>query len=378
MSLWHIRTIPECIAYIDHGKCYNTPPSGWYEGQWWYNGYLVTCPRHYRQTINSIPNFFYEPGADKIIAHIILSTTYWPGWDARRYEFSAEDGSWVNREAVLNRDPDTFTGIWGAAWTRAATMGSFNKIYACRNSETKIREISWRSADPVNGGWYVDPWTWNPKSTYNFAVVNRVDNILAGVSSWTLDCWKNIDSTPQKYGTLRLPNMLDYLAYESRRNCWGITKDGAILKIDYQIPRYEGISLVQNPSPGAKGYRITFDTKRKQVVVLRWLPDATDGTCQCRLEFYYAVSKPAILTQPVPVTPLKAGERIMLVSHLVGDGGEGLTPYNIEAEMVPPVEGYLRTPVSGTELNGQACFVYQAPWETCTETIKLKVRFEEP
>jgi len=378
MGLWHIRTRDRCIEYIDYGRCYSTAPSGQYDGKFWYNGYLVACPRHYVQTITDIPNFFYEPGEDRIIAHIVLATTYWPGWDARRYEFSAEDGSWVNREKVLNRDPDTFTGLDGLYWTGAATMGSYNKIYACRNSETKIREVSWRTGNPVPGGWWVDPYTWYPKSIYRFAVVNRVDGVIGGVSGWVLDCWKDIGSVPVRFGQLRLPNVLDYLAYESRRYCWGITRDGVIVKMDYLIPRYEMISLVQNPTPGAKGYRITFDTKRKQVVVFRWLPDAQDGACQCRLEFYYPVPKPAVLTQPVPVTPLKAGERVVLVSHLVGDGGEGLTPYNLEAEMKPPVEGLLRTPVSGTELNGRASFVYQAPWETCTETIKVKVRFEEP
>lgn len=378
MSLWHIRTVSPCMEYIDHGSCFPTPPSGWYQGQLWYNGRLVTCPRHYRQTVTDVPHFFYEPGDDKLIAHILLATTYWPGWDARRYEFSAETGEWLNRDSVLNREDDSFIGIWGAAWTHHATMGTYNKIYACRKTETAIREITWRTAEPVENGWWVNPYTWNPQSVYNFAVVNRVDNCLAGVSSWTLDCWRDITGTPKLFGKLRLPNTLTYLAYESRRNCWGITRDGIIVKADYQIPRWELISTVQNPTPEAKGYAITFDTKRKQVVVFRWLPDAEDGACRNQLEFYYPVAKATLLTQPVPVNPLKGGEQITLVSHLVGDAGEGITPYTIEGELEPPEEGYLLTPVSGTGFNGRAAFVYQAPYETCTETLKLTAHIEEP
>uniref|UniRef100_A0A7C3Z0V1 Uncharacterized protein n=1 Tax=Desulfobacca acetoxidans TaxID=60893 RepID=A0A7C3Z0V1_9BACT len=379
MSLWHIRTVSPCMEYIELGRaCYTTTPPLWGPDGLIYNGHLITCPRHYKQTTNDVANFFYEPGNDRLIAHLLLNTTYWPGWDARRYEFDAETGKWLNRDSVLNRSSDSWIGIWGAAWTRDATMGSFNKIYACRNSETAIREISWRSAEPVEGGWWVDPYTWNPKSIYSFAVVNRVDGLLAAASSWTLDCWRNIGTTPERFAQLRLPNVLNYLAYESRRNCWGITRDGIIVKADYQIPRWEMTSQVQNPAADARGYYITYDTKRKQAVVFRWLPDAADGACRSQLEFYYPVVKATLLTQPVPVTSLKAGERVMLVSHLVGDAGEGVTPYTVEGELLPPAEGYLATPVSGTEFNGRACFIYQAPWQTCTETLKVSANIEEP
>lgn len=379
MSLWSIRTVAPCMDYIPMSRpCFHSgPPEFYYEGRWWYNDYLVTCPRHYEQTTKDVANFFYEPGNDRLIAHILLETSYWPGWDARRYEFSAEDGSWLNRDAVLNRDEDTFIGIYGVAWTLNGTMGSYNKIYACRTSETKIWEVSWRNAMPAENGWWVDPHTWNPESTYRFAVVNRVDNLLAAASSWTLDCWADIGTEPNLFGHLRLPNVLDYLAYENRNYCWGITKDGVIVKADYQIPRWEMISTVQNPTDDAKGYAITFDAKRKQVVVFRWREDGTDGACQNQLEFYYPMVNPAKLTKPVPVTSLRTGKRIVLVSHLIGDAGEGLSPYTIEGEMVPPVEGRLVTPFTNTERSGRASFQYQAPNLPCTETLRLNTTVEE-
>ena len=143
MGLWNINTVSPCMSYIDYGSCVPSPgPTLWGPLGLTYNGQLITCPKHYKQSTNWVSNFFYEPGNDRIIAHIVLNTTYWPGWDVQRYEFNAEDGAWCNREEALARE--AWIGIWGAAYTRAATMGSFNKIYACRNNETDIREISWQ------------------------------------------------------------------------------------------------------------------------------------------------------------------------------------------------------------------------------------------
>lgn len=373
MSLWCLRTVAPCMEYIDNGKCYPSP--GPPPQVWFYNPKLVTCPKHFQQGEGRLSHFYYDPGADLLRAIIIYVTTYWPGWDVQRLDFSAETGEWVNREDVLARK--VFVGIWGSAWTGKCTMGSFNKLYACMNTGTPINEVDPFTLNPVPGGWTVDPYKWNPKSIFSAAVVNRIDNHLAGVSSWTLDCWKNIGTAPERFGQLRLPNTLGYLAYESRNYCWIITRDGVICKADYKIPRWEMISKVQNPGLPATDFAIAFDTKRKQIVVFRSRPDAEDGACQHQLEFYYPMVNPAQLTQPVPVTSLRAGKRIVLVAHLIGEAGEGVTPYTVNGELAEPVEGRLVTPFSGTEMSGRVCFQYQAPNETCEETLALETTVEE-
>ena len=208
-------------------------------------------------------------------------------------------------------------------------------------------------------------------------MVNRIDNLLAAAANWTLDCWRNISTTPERFAQLRLPNVLNYLAYESRNYCWVITQDGVILKADYQIPRWEMISTVQNPEADALKYFITFDTKRNRVVVFRQRPDAADGACQHQLEFYYPMVTADQLTQPVPVTSLRGGNRILLVANLIGGAGEGVTPYTVTGELLSPVEGTLVTPFSNTELNGKVGFYYQPPDEGCTDTLELSVTVEE-
>jgi hypothetical protein len=349
------------------------PTFGWQSeypifGDNW-NPQLITCPRHYRETTSMLEHFFYEPGNDRLILHTWMSTTAWPGWSTKRYEFDAETGVLL---------PTTGgAGIFSLAWTCGGGLGSYNKIYACRNSEVAIREITWDTAAVVEGGWSALTGSWNPGGIYFYAVVNREDGYLVGAANWVLECWRNIGSTPERFAQLRLPNVLSYLCYESRKYCWVITRDGVILKANYQIPRWEMISTVQDPESDTLNYLITFDTKRNRVVVFRARPDAADGACQHQLEFYYPMVEPAYLTQPVPVSSLKTGKRVMLAANLIGDAGEGLTPYTVNGSMVAPVEGHLVTPFSNTEVNGRVCFQYQAPSEACTETLQLTTTVEE-
>lgn len=373
MSLWPVQTVAPCMSYVDYGLCFEgTPPPSGPFGPYGYGPDMVTCPRHYKESTNSVSHFFYEPSEDRLIVFIMLRICGWPSWVVKRYEFDAATGE------LIAATFGTSIGVWGIAYTQAATMGSYGKLYAARNSETAIREVSPLTGGVVAGGWTVDPYkNWTNGGIYTNVLVNRIDNLLAAVWSRTLECWRNINTTPELFASLRLPNGMGYLAWESGKYCWIITKDGVILKADYTIPRWEMISTVQNPEEDSVNYCITFDTKRHRVVVFRQRPDAADGACRHQLEFYYPMVKPATLTQPVPVTSLRGGKRITLVANLIGDAGEGLTPYTVTGELVAPVEGTLVTPFSATGLNGAAGFQYQAPAIACTETLQLAVTVEE-
>jgi hypothetical protein len=370
MSLWPIRTIAPCMEYIDNGGCYTTPPASIV-----YNRGLVTCPKHYKQSTQNVSHFYYDVGADLLRAIVIYRTIYWPGWDVKRLDFDAGTGEWLNRDEVLARQVNV--GIGNVAWTGKVSLGSFNKLYACMHNSTEIKEVDPETVGPVSGGWSVNPYTWDPGSIYTAAVVNRNDDYLAGVSGWILDCWKNISTAPERFGQMRLPNVLGYLTYESRKYCWIITKDGVILKADYQVPRWEMTSRVQDPELSSIDFLVAFDTKRNQVVVWRSRPDAADGACQHQMEWYYPMVCPDQLTQPVPVSSLRSGKRIFLVAHLIGEAGEGLSPYTVKGELVSPVIGRLISPFSMTEMNGRVTFQYQAPDEACEETLSLETTVEE-
>jgi hypothetical protein len=241
-------------------------------------------------------------------------------------------------------------------------MGSFNKIYTTWNSSTQVSEVSWDYLYPPIGGWSVDPATWNPSTILRYALVNREDNLIAGVGSWYLEVW-DISGTPTRRALLRLPYTLGYMCWESRNILWVITKTGIICKADYKRnpPRWEMMSKVQDPSPDAINYLIAFDTKRNRVVVLRQRPDAEDGSCQCQLEFYWPLVKILGLTDPVPVGRHRAGDKTEFVTHLYGDTGEGVPPFVVRAVLRPPAQGTLLKKESTSQVNGAVSFLYEAP-----------------
>ena len=387
MSLWPLFTVAPCLNYLDAGSC--VPPPGpkvpsifgaylWFHGA--YNPYLLTCPRHYDYTILGADHFFYDAGSDTLVLQSRLALSVWIGWMVKPYHFNASDGVLLGEDAF--EPTGGVSGLFGPIYSRSAAVGSYSKIYAPyygtgNANDNYIREINIDNMEPIVNGWKVNPYTWNPSRLYSFAIVNREDNILVGGTGNTLDCWRNINTAPEIFAKLTVPGIISYVAYESRKYLWVITTDGIILKANYQIPRWEMVSTVQNPTEDTLRYLITFDTKRHRVVVFRWRADAVDGASRNQIEFYFPMVLPAILTQPVPVTSLKSGKRIFLVSNLIGNAGEGLTPYTVNGVMKAPVEGYLITPFSGTELNGRVSFQYQPPRSACEETLQLSVIVEE-
>lgn len=380
MSLRLVQTISPAMEYIPLEKdCYPVAPPYWSEEEGYcYNGYLIACPRKYRQETTSLSHFFYEPSSDTIRIILISTVTWWPGWDASIYIFNAETGEWLNRAEVFAHTAGV--GIWGTSWTAHVSLGSYNKIYASMNTDLRILEVDPTTLNEITGGWSVNPNAdpWNPHTTnLRMAVVNRIDQIIAGTAGATLDCWEKIESTPEKFASLAMVGQPSYLCWENRNYLWTIGGDGTISKIDYKVPRYEMISSVQNPEITSTGYRIAFDTKRKRVVVFRAMPNAEDGTCQHQLEFYYPMVNATYLTAPVPIRSLRAGGKIQFVSHLRGDAGEGVTPYTVNAELINDVHGYLVSPFAGTELNGRVTHGYQAPDEPAADTIQLTATVDE-
>lgn len=351
MALYPIKIVAPCLNYnLWDGVTYTA-----------YNQYLITPPRIYEEAINSVAHFFYEPSNDCLVAYMQFDTIHWPSWGAYLFKWKADTGEFIGREE---------TSIFNIAWANKAGVGSYNHIYTTMKPNSKINEVPWNDLIGWESGmWSVDPSTWTPPSIYSHALVNRIDGIVCGISSMNLDIW-DISSTPTRTAQMRLPNTLGYLTYENRENLWLVTNDGLIAKANYQMARWEMLSAVQDPSPDAIDYLCAFDTKRKRLAVFRRRPDATDGACQCQLEFYRPLCRVAQLTDPVPVSPLRAGEKVRFVAHLIGDTGEGIASYLINGELLEPVSGECLTPVAQTENCGAITFRYQAT-EACEDTLKI-------
>jgi hypothetical protein len=360
MSLWPINIATGIIEYdlCDGGTGIYAPD-------------LCVDPKIYQESITDIGHFFYEPSNDRLVAYLLTRKKAWPGWDAFRYEWSAETGALIRR---------TWVGVGASHYANHAGVGSFNKIFTTWKPDARITEVPWNDltgwASPM---WSIDPSTWTPSRAFTHAVVNLQDNLIVGVPFGpSIEIW-DISGTPTLRAALQLPNPLGYLAYESRETCWAITQTGLILKANYKEnpPRWEMLSSVQDPSPDALNYFITWDRKRERLAVLRQRPDATDGACQCQLEFYRPLVRVANMTDPVPVSRHRCGEVVEIVAHLYGTAGEGITPYRVTASLQAPAGGTLLRSEGISTVNGAVSFIYKAPDVIGEETVILEATIND-
>ncbi len=341
--------------------CFNYPPAT--GGT--YNPYLGVPPRSFGWGNLQVKGFFYEPSNDLLVAYVMLDSQAWPGWVCEQITWNAKDGSLAGQEG----GPDITL-----AYTVKPSAGSFGKIFAAQASDTQIVSVAWDTLFP-DGDFAIDPHTWDAYETCTGAnVINQQDNLAVWI-------WQNIltvfdISNPSQgviRGRLAIPENVDYMSYQNRTYCWLVTASGLILKCNYGFlpPRWEMLSSVQNPVSDATDFAIAFDTARSRVIVLRNRPDAVNGACQLQLEFYYPTYQPFSMTDPVPVGIPRAGAAVRFVAHLFGNTGEGITPYVINAQLVPPANGQLLSPWAGTGLNGAGMFRYSAPSFPCLDTMEL-------
>jgi len=357
MSLWPIKTaVPELYTEWD----------GVMPGIH-YNDYLVTPPRHYSEALmTSLPPkaFYYLPGADILALAVGLDILAWPGWSYRLALFSADTGAFQEWRGL------SFF-LW--AWLSSAGPGSYGQIYACGQSFNGVAQVDPYTLAWAAGQWTVAPGDWDPGTIFTWAVVNRQDHLIAGVSTWNLEIYDLAVSPPALLHTLRLPNTLGGLAYENRDCLWLVTNNGLIAKARYRavMPRWEMLSSVQDPSADALAYLCAFDSLRNRLAVFRQRPDAADGASQSQIEFYRPLVQVAGLTDPVPVSRVRAADRVDFVTHLYGSQGEGVTPYVINAALEAPALGTVLTPVAATGLNGAGVVKYLAPAATGEETLTV-------
>ena len=174
MSLWLVATKSPAFSYAEYGSCRPVSIPNTAPGSWVYNEDLIICPRHYKQSLSGLKQFYYDPGYDRLIAFATFRTTYWPSWDVKRLEFSAETGDILNQDDIIS---GVSQGIFNVSYTGAAGVGSYNKIYAVSGFWGHIDEIDAETLAVVSGGYSLDPWNWSPGKMYSKVVVNRNDDI---------------------------------------------------------------------------------------------------------------------------------------------------------------------------------------------------------
>jgi len=359
MALELLLTVAPCLTYAPY-----TGGSSSLFPAYLYNTWLITPPRQYQESLQPARHFFYEPNGDHLVLLGMELYLLYPGWRMVRYVWNAENGSLVSDLS----GPLTSAPYW-ISWNYSAETGGFGKVYACGNSYTYVQEVDWRTLAPVPGGFKTCDWPDHP--IFRHAVVNRTHQVLAGVGSWFLEVWDY--QTPVKLGELRLPYLLSDLAYENDDLLWAVHQNGLLSKIDYRQRRFETLTRIKAPDPEDLNYLAAFDSRRKRLVIFRHKPDAADGACRCQLEFYRPHPRPVLLTDPVPIAPLRVSQETPFISQVMGDGGEAVTNVLATGTLLDPVHGQLTASGASTGLDGAAMLRYQAPDDPATDTLQVTV-----
>jgi hypothetical protein len=344
-------------------------------GSWNSYGYDPSHPPKFDERLNRITGFYYWPGSgggslsagDYFIAPVWFDQCDWPGWGTGLLAWDAATGKYAGRLPL---------SFWNMVFYGGATATENGQIFAVNTygGQWTLQQVQGDTLDAA--AWSFDLKTLPPINSQLLSIgfYNRRRNLLVGCgASCGLSIW-DLSSPIALQGRLQPPNSVAYLSYEDQENVWLVTVDGLVAKANYRDAlRWELLSAVEAPAPETRGYFCAWDPARKRLVILRWLPDATDGTCRLQLEFYRPLYVATLLTDPVPVTSLQAGGKIDFVAHLIGDAGEGVSPYNVAAALGGTPAGVLQTPQAATELNGAVAFHYQAPNEACSEVLNLSI-----
>lgn len=355
MALQLIKTIAPCHQYELHDF---DAPLPWLT----YNEWLIAPPRKYNASINRISQFFYAPVEDVYVVFLWTSILFWPGWDFYRVAWNASDGS-VNEQYTGHEGANLFF----SHWTGPISVGGYNKFYAPGAAYLEVKEVDWITS--TWPGWKCFDWADRYPPCFSFAIVNRADKIVAGIAASPVIYIFNYE-THELLGKVAIRDCGYSMAYESDKHLWVSHTTGELAKINYQTRRHEMLSKIENPTSEDLSYRCAFDTKRKILTILRHKSDAADGACRLQLEFYNPVPRAKILTAPVPLSTLQAGNKITFAAHVLGDGGEGIASQAVAAELAEPAAGTLDSNQLWSGLNGAVEVGYNAK-EDAVETLIL-------
>lgn len=294
---------------------------------------------------------------------------------------------------LVGRDDETggLQGPWGLIglnFTGSVTTGSYDRMYM---TNIWLPEIIEFGPDGTRTGWtqrYGDlPECPNTIVGPTAAIVNRADNILVVAGFYSngneIHFWKDFETaSPVHTGVIRIPSKTIFnLAWESRRYFWVIWEGGGLAKIDMQLRRVELYSRINFVTGVDVRVFIGWDTNRGRLIIMRHSYDegypTPLGDARNSIEAYRPIPIPAILTKPVPVAPLRTNKTIPFTFHLLGDGGEGITPYTVNVALTAPVDGGLARHSVQVGGYGWGTINYYSPDIACVETLTLESEITE-
>lgn len=334
-----------------------------------YNPALCTPPRIYREEITSsgMKGFYYDANKDRYILIAQMKFAAWPSWRFNTYEIHPETG--LTTLLTYGANP------LNVAFTRGYENGEFKKVYANKFAGSDSNTIM--SVDPDT--YAVDTADIIVESadvggfTMSKFMLNRQDFIVA--LSDTSELRRYNYSTPVQLTSMTMPELsITDMAYEDLARGWVLLSnsiDGlSAVKINYIDETVEILTKLQSDGTELDS-AIAYDSKRKNIAVMRQMTPDTDGASLDALEIYKPIVVPTNITAPVPQSKLVPGNTVVMLANLIGDRGE--------AGSVKPVtisntgDGTILQTSVVPRSNGQISFQYLVGDNPGTDVITLSV-----
>jgi hypothetical protein len=147
-----------------------------------------------------------------------------------------------------------------------------------------------------------------------------------------------------------------------------VTNQFDLMKLNIVTGITEMYTTIQPIGGTDNEVKFAFDTKRKIVCVYHQRAiNGTTGGNEDVLEFFKIIPAPIQITDPVPVSLVRINEKVVLISHVLGDHGEAGVGKNVTVSNSG--SGVVLTPSVTPISNGSFSIAYQAPGSTGSDTI---------
>lgn len=255
---------------------------------------------------------------------------WWPGWNRWRWEFDAETGAFLRRDAAPGGyfAQDIYQGAGGELWLSHTTGQLYLLDQNYATTETTIVPATF---DAI---------------VFDAILVDRMRNRVVMASDGENVIEVRALDTGALVHSVIAPSRPRDICHEEGTRCYVLTDTRDVLLLDYATGRWMG--AVKLTGISGSDARIAWDKRFRRLLAIEQ-PAAPIGYTNQVGAVGFAMRPVAThLCAPIPLKRLRAGTTVPVLVKAVGDMGEGI-PAGVSVEVAGPA---LAAPRNIVALNG--------------------------
>jgi len=260
---------------------------------------------------SGLMGMFFDPDNNgEIVLTSWMDMIYWPGWNIKRWTFSADTGAFISHGAFI-----------GGYYAQEVFQGAGGELY--------LKYITGQHY-PLEPGTYrlmaenvILPSQFGQIRLSALFIDRQRDLVMFRPDAQTTYQLRRF-STGELIRTYRFQDRVEAVCYAEDTSAYLLLRNKTLVGIDYvtgfifQSTRIPQINNVQTT-------RIAYDRRYRRLLVASRTPDAEDGSCTVQIIGYRNVPIAIHVCRPIPLTRVREGRTVRVLHKLVGDLGEGLT-----------------------------------------------------